>query len=81
MLPALFEQFKQTHKISTEVNRESAHPYSKKYSTKEITSKGASGMVIEFTENSQLEERDTILFTYDREGTRFVEDMDGAGCF
>ena len=41
LLPSLFEQFKQNHGITYEITRESAHPYNKETSTKELYCKGA----------------------------------------
>ena len=41
LLPSLFAQFKSNRGISNEMFRESAHPYNKKLSTKEIYCKGA----------------------------------------
>jgi hypothetical protein len=81
MLPALFEQFKVAHKINTEINRETQHPYNRKFTTKSVTCRGASSLQIEFTDNSAISERDAILFTYDKAGTELVEDLNGASSF
>ena len=73
IFPVLFEQFRLANKIPLEKTRESAHPYSKKYSTKSIQMKGASFLEIEFDEKSKLDIQDAILFTYDEQGTQLVE--------
>jgi hypothetical protein len=73
IFPVLFEQFRLANKIPLEKYRESAHPYSKKYSTKSIHMKGASFLEIEFDEKSKLDIQDAILFTYDEQGAQLVE--------
>ena len=72
--PILFEQFRIANKISPDKNRESSHPYSKKFTTKEVSIKGASFLEIEFDERSLLDSHDAIMFSYDRAGLEPVED-------
>jgi len=48
LLPSLFEQFKSNRGITNEISRESAHPYNKQISTKEIYCKGADYIDIKF---------------------------------
>lgn len=71
--PVLFEQFRKASNIILDKKLESVHPYSKKYSTKMISMKGASFLEIEFDEKSKLDIQDAMLFTYDEAGTQMVE--------
>lgn len=73
LLPMLFEQFKTNHKVTTEIHRESSHPYSKRFSTKEVYYKGADYLDICFTEESKAEPCESILFTYDKARTQTAE--------
>jgi hypothetical protein len=69
LLPALFDIFKTNHNISSEIVRESAHPYAKALSTKEIYCKGADVLDIKFDTESACDPNETILFTLDKART------------
>jgi hypothetical protein len=72
IMPMLFEHFKEEYKVKP-IWYESKHTYEKMLKTERIEYPGASYMKIEFNEFSVVEDKDTILFTYDQEGTQFVE--------
>ena len=74
ILPALFEQFKIAKDLKIDIARESAHPYKKKYAIQQIAVPDASELEIEFTENSACDDQHAVLFSYDKQGLRPVED-------